>query len=82
MSLGRDVKNTAVQAFPTHQGTFVGIADDQHCSNKVIHIAADGDLTLHFAAGDVDYTDITAPWDTQAAENCTGCTSTATVYIS
>ncbi len=82
MALGKDIKNIAVQAFPTHQGTFIGAATDQHCANKVIHIAEDGDLTLHFASGDVVYSGITAPWDTQAAANCTGCTSTATVYIS
>ena len=82
MALGTDTRNITVQAFPTNQGTFIGTATNQHCADKVVHVAEDGDLTLHFDAGDIVYTEITAPFDTQAASNCTGATSTATVYIS
>ncbi len=82
MSLTVDRNNREIQAFPTHKGTWVGIASNQQCANKIVHIAEDGDVTFHFDSGDIVYSGLSAPWDTVTDGTCTGVTSTATIYIS
>jgi hypothetical protein len=77
-----NAKGHQVQAFAIHDNTFIGTATNENKRDGTIHAAADGDITFHFKNGDVKLTGVKAGMDFQAAPNCTGITSTATVIIS
>lgn len=79
--LNQDANSNIVQAFPIHSATFIGVATNEPCSKKIVHMAGYGDITFHFTTGDIVFTGVTEGADFSVAEDCTGVTSNTTVWI-
>ena len=75
-----DSKNRIIQAFPITANTFQGTPTDQACANRVVHVADGGDLTFHYASGDVAIT-AGVGQDFSVDSDCTGVSSAVAVII-
>ena len=74
--------NEIIQAFPVHEGTFVGTANGYTGSAKILHAAEDGDITFEFADGTSVALSVTAGQDLAVDRDIQSITSTGTVWIS
>ena len=70
-----------IQAFPIHKDVFIGVATNTPVANKIVNIAEDCDVTFHYQEGDVVLTNVVAPYAFAVSYDCTGVTSTGSIWI-
>ena len=78
--MNKDVTNNSVQAFPMTAGLWSGVPDNISCALKIVHVTDGGDVTFHYASGDVAVT-AGAGMDFAIDSQCTGITSSVPVII-
>ena len=78
--MNKDTTNNPVPAFPITAGTYQGTPTNVPCASKIVHVADGGDVTFHYASGDVAIT-ASLGQDFSVDGNCTGITSAVAVII-
>ena len=78
--MNKDTTNNPVPAFPITAGTLQVTPTDVPCASKIVHVPDGGDVTFHYASGDVVIT-ASVGQDFSVDDKCTGITSAVVVTI-
>ena len=79
--LNKDENNAPIQAFPIHSQTFIGVADNEPCTRRVVHVAEPCTVTFFFPGGVQKVFVVNDPTDFSVSHDCTGVTSDGEVWI-
>lgn len=80
--LNKDSNNAEIQAFPVHSKTFIGVADNEPCAKRVVHVAElPCTVTFFFHGGAQKAFVVNDPTDFSVSHDCTGVTSDGEVWI-
>jgi hypothetical protein len=74
--------NGDIQAFPIHEGTYVGTPSGYASGCNIIHAAEDCDITFDFGARGIVVVSALAGQDLAVASGIESITATATCWIS